>query len=201
MLRKLTKAFQDRVELPIEIDEIRDEIVKLGIQDKIIFSPESLDTGILKGAFYQWYESPAPYADADWVTLIVYPEAESIEMQRVICAKELIHVCDKQVVKTNTPELLNSLAKKVLGPFESPESSRADAMAAIDKLAQYQGLDLLLPKAARALAREKIKLGQTTVAEIADIAVIPVTHAELVLEDSWEAISTVLQRIGNGDET
>ncbi|SMX29396.1 hypothetical protein TRP8649_03530 [Pelagimonas phthalicica] len=198
MLRALIEKFQDCVMLPIEIDEIRDAIIELGVQDKIIFSGEDLDTGVLKGAFYQWYESSGMYAESTWTTLIVYPDGEPIEMQRVICAKELIHICDKAIARTHTPELIDKLAKKVLGPFESPDTSSADLMATIDKLAQYQGLDLLLPKAAREIARDKISKGLLTPSDVAEAAVMPLSQTLLVLDESWEDISSFLCTISNG---
>ena len=116
MLRRLVERFQDRTELPIEIEEIRDVLIELGVQDKIIFSPEQLDTGILTGAYYQWCEHAAAYGEPILTTLIVFPANEDLAWQRAICAKELVHVCDKQIVKTQTPEMVEELAQKVVGP-------------------------------------------------------------------------------------
>lgn len=200
MLRRLIEAFEDRVNLPIEIKEVRAEILNLGIQDKIILSAEELDTGVLKGTFYQWHESPAPYADPLRVTLIVYPQNVDIEIQRVICAKELIHVCDANIVKTHDPEAIESLAKKLVGPFETPASDLSDLMAAADKFAQYQSLNLLFPKAARVLARERIASGAMNTKDIADWAVLPLQETELVLAEEWERISELIIAIGNGED-
>lgn len=199
MLRRLVERFQDRTKLPIEIEEIRDVLIDLGVQDKIIFSPELLDTGILRGAYYQWCEHAAAYGEPILTTLIVFPANEDLAWQRAICAKELVHVCDKQIVKTQTPEMVEELAQKVVGPFETRSATPADLMAAVDKLAQYQGLNLLFPAAARKLARAKIASGEKTYEEIADWASIPEQYARLVLEESWDALSELLTAIGNGE--
>jgi len=199
MLRQLVECFQDRVELPIEIEEIRDSIVNLGIQDKIVFSAEDLDTGTLRGALYQWRESAGVYTDPVWTTLIVYPVNETIERQRVICAKELIHLFDAQVVRTNTPEMVEQLAKKVVGPFETPSTNPSDLMASMDKLAQYQSLNLLLPLAARRLARKKIEAGEVDMAQVSEWAAIPIEETVLVLNDHWDKFSELLIAIGNGE--
>lgn len=199
MLRKLVEMFEDRVELPIEIDELRAAVVDLGIQDKIIFSAEELDTGILKGAYYQWHESPGPYADPTWTSLIVYPEGVDVAWQRVICAKELIHVCDQQVVKARSADAVDGLARKLVGPFEGTSSDLLDILASTDKLAQYQSLNLLFPLAARKLARKRIAEQTMTPDEIADWAVLPLEQISLMLDEDWDRLSEILVAIGNGD--
>ena len=199
MLRKLVGQFEDRVELPIEIDELRTAIINFGIQDRIIFSAEDLDTGVLKGAYYQWRESPIPYGESTWTSLIVYPQGVDLPWQRVICAKELIHLCDQQVVRARTPNAVEGLARKLVGPFEGASSDLLDILASTDKLAQYQSLNLLFPVAARKLAREKIKKHEITEAAVADWAVLPLEHVMLMLDDSWDRLSELLIAIGNGD--
>ena len=198
-MRRLLQKFENRVNLPIEIDEIRDAIIELGIQDRIIFSAQDLDTEVLRGTYYQWREHGNVYGEPIWTTLIIYPENEDIGWQRVICAKELVHVCDKQIVKTQTPEMIDKLAAKVIGPFEGSAEGPADLMASVDKLAAYLGLNLLFPIAARRLAREKIASQEKTIQEIANWAVIPEHYASLVIDEGWDKISELLARIGNGD--
>lgn len=199
MLRRVVEAFQDRVDLPIEVEEIRDLVVTLGIQDKIIFSPEDLDSGVLRGAFYQWRESSGVYSDSTWTTLIVYPENEPIEWQRVICAKELIHLFDAEPVKTKTGEMVDQLARKIVGPFETRATSPSDLMASVDKLAQYQSFNLLFPLAARKIAREKLSRSEATYEDIATWSVLPLEVVMLVLDDHWDKLSEVLVAIGNGE--
>ena len=55
-MKRILQKFENRTDLPIEIEEIRDAIVGLGIQDQIIFSDEDLDTQTLRGFIYQWRE-------------------------------------------------------------------------------------------------------------------------------------------------
>ncbi|MEE9388530.1 MAG: hypothetical protein V3U96_07955 [Paracoccaceae bacterium] len=199
MLRQLVKKFQGVVDLPIEIGEIRDAVVECGIQDQIVFSAEELETGTLRGVFYQYTRRAGVYADPEFHTLIVYPENEDPIWQRVICAKELIHVCDKQIVRTNTDQEVIELANKVVGPFETESTEITDLMAATDKLAQYLALNLLFPKAARDLARGRIEADKKTREEIADWVQIPVEHVFLMLSEEWDTMSEFLVAIGNGE--
>lgn len=198
-MRSLIKKFEDRVTLPIEIDEIRDAIIDLGIQDRIVFCDEDLDTEELRGVLKQWREHGSVYGEPRWTTLIVYPRGVEVEWQRVICAKELVHVFDKQIVKTQTPEMIEKLAEKVLGPFEGLSDSPADFMATVDKLAAYQWINLLFPRAARNVARQMIKNGAKGPEEIAEWAAIPLEYVYMVLDEAWEEISEILSKIGNGE--
>lgn len=199
MLRSLVEAFQDEVNLPIEIDEIRNEIIRQGFQDRIIFFAGNLNTDQLRGTFTQWTEHNGVYAEPELVTLIVYPSTEDAHWQRLVCAKELVHVCDMQIAKTKTPEAIEELAERLLGRFEDNKDDEADLMASVDKLAQFQGLNLLFPKAARALARSKIASGEKSIEDIVDWVALPRQFVELALTDIWERFSELLITFGNGE--
>lgn len=199
MLRSLVEAFQDEVELPIEIEEVRDEIVRQGFQDRIILFAGDLNTDRLRGTFTQWTERGSVYGDPELVTLIIYPKAESARWQRLVCAKELVHVCDMQIAKTKTPEAIEELAERLLGRFEDNKDDEADLMASVDKLAQFQGINLLFPKAARSVARTKLASGEKTIDEIVDWVALPRQFVELALSDIWEKFSELLITFGNGE--
>jgi len=189
MLRNLVEVFQDRVTLPIEVTEIRTAIQTIGFQDRIILSARTLDTEVLRGTFYQWTERATLYGEPQLVTLVIYPENINICWQRLICAKEMVHVCDQQIAKTVDIEAIVKLAEKLLGPSKAEATDVTDVMALVDKLAQFQALDLLFPKAARAVAKLKLADNSKTLLEIAEWAKIPQQYVELALTDQWETIS------------
>ncbi|MDA9208565.1 hypothetical protein N9O61_06765 [Octadecabacter sp.] len=199
MLRSLVEAFQDRTDLPIEISEIRDEIVKQGFQDRIILCSQPLDPGVLKGIYYQWTEHNGVYSDPELISLIVFSNEVNLCWQRLICAKEMVHVCDLQIAKSSSIEEISELARKVIGPFETTDLDVGDLMASFDKLAQYQSLNLLFPKAARNLAKQKLEKDEITTFEIAEWSRIPEELVRLALSEKWETISQLLLAIGNGD--
>lgn len=196
MLRKFLKEFEETTELPIEISELRDALISIGAQDEIIFSAQEMDTGTLNGVFYQYTTRLGVYADPILTTLIVYPKNGTPEIQRVICAKELIHICDHPMLRTDTPEEVEELAEKVVGPFEAENHVLTDLMAATDKLAQYTAINLLFPKAARELARQKVADGKMSTDEIAKWACIPVGYIEMMMTKEWETISEALLSLG-----
>lgn len=199
MLRRLVASFRDRVELPIEVEEIRDALVRLGVQDRIILSGEELDTGKLRGAFYQWREHSAPYSDPTWVTLVIYPVNETISWQRLICAKELVHLCDAATVRAADEAAVAALASKLVGPFEPANADNADVVALLDKLAQHLSVSLLFPRSARELAKQRIADGSASTEDIAAWAVLPAESIVPALDSKWDAIEELLVAIGNGE--
>ena len=106
LIQQLVRTFESRTELPIEISEVRNAVVELGIQDEIIFSGEDMDPAKCRGVFYQYTQKRTPYGDPDLISLIIYSDRLSIPWQRMVCCKEIVHVLDRQEGKTNKADRL-----------------------------------------------------------------------------------------------
>jgi hypothetical protein len=192
MFSRLVEYFSETTELPIEIPDIRTKIVEFGIQDEIIFFPQDMDPGKLRGVYYQYTTRNAVYGDAILCSLIVYSSRLSIEWQRVVCCKELIHILDGQAERTKTPEEVLGLVDKLLGPLSTEDFGIADFMAAKDRLALYQALALLFPAAARREAVQRLASGEDDIESIAEWACLPIALARVVMSDDWPELSSGL---------
>ena len=182
MLAKLIKEFSKIDRLPIEVSEVRDAIINMGIQDEIIFCPdEKMDQKKLWGTYYQYTYRKTMYGDASFVSLIVYCASLGVDWQRVVCCKEMIHVLDVGVEKTKTIDDLDGLVSRLLGPLSTEDFGICDIMAAKDRIALYQALPLLLPMEARNDAVRK----KVSAKDGAEKALIPVGFASLMLTDKW----------------
>jgi hypothetical protein len=167
---------------------MRDAIVDLGNQDDIRFIPcAKMNPAQLRGVFYQFTHRPRMYGDPVLCTLIIYSPQMSIEWQRLVCAKELIHVLDGKAERTKTEDELQGLIDKIIGPLSTEDFGLADVMAAKDKLAVYQALAVIFPDAARADALKAMENGMTK-QQIMERASIPMQFVNLVLADEWPAI-------------
>ncbi|MGO4449136.1 hypothetical protein AB4Y96_09430 [Phyllobacterium sp. TAF24] len=188
MRKKLIDTFAGRIELPIEVTEASDVLVNFGIQDEIILSPADTDPGKVRGIFYQFTKHPAVYAAPHLVTLIVYSQNVDLGWQRLICCKELIHLCDGKDERTDKVEEVSSLVEKLLGPLSTEDYGLADLMAAVDKLAIYQALAILFPLAARDVAILAMDAGERTIDEIVEWVQLPPKLVELVLSEEWPGL-------------
>ncbi len=187
-LQRLLERFDPIKELPVEIPDLRDAIMQIGFQNEIRFIPcDKMNPAQLRGVFYQFTRHPRPYADPEFWTLIIYSSQMSREWQRLVCAKELIHVMDGNAEKTKTPDELQGLIDKLIGPLSTEDFGLADVMAAKDKLAVYQALGVLFPDAARIDALKALQAGKTR-EQIMQQASIPIQFASLVLADEWPDI-------------
>lgn len=202
MLKDLIEKFADRLELPIEVSELAAEAIKISAQDEIHFFPVVADPAQIRGAFVQYRYRQGVYSDSVWVTHIPYCEGEDIAWQRVICAKELVHLFDSEIERTDTAEEIPEFMEKLLGPLSTEDYGLADLMANKDRLALYQSLPLLMPKAALVAARKAVQAGQKTPQDIAHWAVMPLPLVSLMLHEHWETINGALEVvIGSANST
>lgn len=194
-LKNLIKAVSAIDSMPIEVTDLSKEIVAAGCQDSIVFHPVDEDPGTFQGLFYQYIQHSGVYASPEFVTLIVFSKHLSLDWQRLVCCKELIHACDIGAEKTNTEEEVAALLEKVLGPLTSQDYGFADLMAAKDKLAIYQALALLFPPEARSQAVELVKATSDkdeALDRIARWSRIPRELIEFALADEWPLLRTAL---------
>ena len=165
----------------------------MGCQDEIYLFPADCDPTLVRGVFRQFRYRKTLYGEPTWVTHIAYSKNVPVEWQRVICAKELVHIFDPDSTKTDTDEEVNGLLDKLVGPLSTEDYGMADLQAAKDRLALYQCLPLLLPKASLDIAREQVRTGQKTEQEVADWALIPLRLVSLMLSEHWENLNGALE--------
>ncbi len=184
MLQQLFEKFENQDEVPIEVADVASALVEIGLQDSIIFSDRTLTRVGYWNVLLEYTTSPGVYCAPELVTLIVYSKNVSLGWQTRMF-KELIHMCDHSVEKTNSEQEVSDLLDKLLGPLSSEDYGLADMMAAVDKMAMYQALGLLFPLPARSTAIELIADHKKTIDEVADDVCLPVNFVKLVLVDDW----------------
>ena len=192
MLRELIKYFEDRTELPVEVEDIAAAIFKLGFRDNIHFFDISADLSRIRGTFYQFWYRPGVYADPLMITLVPYNKNDSLEWQRVVCCKEMMHIFDSDLERTDTKEEVPEFLDKILGPLSTDDYGVADFMAAKDKVAMYQCLPLLLPSAAIQIARQAVADEILTIEDVARKASMPASLVGIMLEKEWDTLNGIV---------
>lgn len=195
MLQELIERFSEVTELPIEIYDIAKCITEMGVQDEIYFFPIETDTRKIRGACHRFTYQKSVYGDPNFVTHIVYSKNETARFQRVIAVKEMIHIFDDNLAITDTADEVSNLLDKLAGPLSSEDYGLADIQAAKDRLALYQSLPLLLPRAALDKARQEFSSGSKSPEDIAEWACMPVEFVKLMLSDVWVGINGAIEGI------
>lgn len=171
--------------MPIEVSDIKDAIIECGFQDDIIIVPEETDPKELLGVYYQYTTHPKVYATPILTSLIIYSSKVCIEWQRLICCKEMMHICERGFEQTKTQKDVSALLERLLKPLSTEEYGIVDLMAGNDKLALYKALGVLFPVPAREQAIEALGNGSKTESDIAKWVCLPVSLVQLVLLPQW----------------
>jgi hypothetical protein len=189
-IRNLIASIAAAIGRPIEVSTVRDALIKMGIQDQIqLFPDPEMNSEHLRGVFYQYTRRDSVYGDPILVTLITYCSQLSIQWQRVICVKELIHVLDKDVEKTNLSDEIEGLINRIIGPFSTEDFNAYDIMALKDKMALYQSLSVLFPSK----SRQDFLIKHGVNVELAmEIFCLPEWAVKLVLSSEWPKITQEL---------
>lgn len=193
LLERLVSFFDGFENVPIEIDDVRDHIISLGVQDEIIFVESDVDPSKLQGMIKRYVKRNGVYAEPLLCSLIVYSQHLSMEKRRVACAKELIHILDNEAAATNTSSEVAQLINRLFQRTASEEVvGDVDFMVAKDLIAQYQALALLFPDAVRERVLPLYRDGKMSLKSIADMLCIPESDAEVVLADFWPNVKADL---------
>jgi len=196
VFKNLQAKFDGKTELPVEIQEICDALVEMGYQDDIRVVGEDMDTEQLLGTYVQLTEpSGGMYSEPRLVSLIVYPTNVDFVSRRIVCAKELVHVCDANVAKTKDSNDIMDLAMVLAGRASIGDEPRMTMKVAADILAQQKGLMLLFPKAARVIARQRVADGEVTLEVLSEQLQLPTSTVEDMLEDDWDKLADAIAQI------
>ena len=185
MFNKIIEGTSNTDSMPIEVSDVVNIITENGHQDNIILVPENTDPRQLLGVYYQYTTRAAVYGTPNFTTLIIFSCNVCVEWQRVICCKEMVHICEKKFEQTHTQEEVVGLIEGLLGPLSTENYGIADLMAGKDRLAVYQALGILFPAAARKRAVEAISNGSKTAFDVAKWVCLPLSLVEVVLLPEW----------------
>lgn len=195
MIKRIIDAMSEVDTMPVEVSEVVEVVIALGYQDRIYVHPESRETGKVWGAYVQFRENAVPYAAPDFVSYVIYNSNIEPEWQRVVCCKELVHICDKEISKANTQEKVSGLFEKLLEPPSTKDFNLASYLAAEDIFTIFPALGVLFPEAARRQALSAVEDGSRSVTEIADWACLPVPLIQLSLQPEWpELLAKIVDR-------
>ena len=195
MLKTIIASLKDRIDLPIQVEEIAAAGVASGCTDIVYFKGvDGEDPAQIHGAFWHYTRRPNLYAEPDYIALIPFNLNDSLPWQRVTCCKEMVHIFDSELERTDRPDEVVDLLDRLLGRMSTDDFGVVDLMASKDKLALYYSLPLLMPKAALEAARRDIAEKRKTPADVAAQAGMPLGLTLLMLNSEWDTLNGQLER-------
>lgn len=187
----LIAEFSKRVALPVDVNDVLPVLAHNGDETEIEFIGVDLDPEILQGKIKIFHTRPGVYADPKRCANIYYHRGHSVDWQRFICCKELLHLADPEGAVTRTPEQIDELARQIGLPAYM-QDPLADGFATnVDRVAEFRAAAILLPYAAREQLLGPLAEGKLTLGDIAKLADIPRKYVGLVMGPHWPQIHTM----------
>jgi hypothetical protein len=178
---RLVSLFSSFGYVPVEVQEVSDQIVEWGYYSDITIAPFDGPVEHLRGNIVV-YESKHVYGNVTTHCVIRYNKNSPVEWQRLVCVKELIHALDPVYLRIDTREK----AERFLEEFSySGDTSAGMGLPALfEEAATYQALGVLCPD----LAIERLTKRGASLKEIAQTLDIPLTYAATVVQPDWPEV-------------
>lgn len=201
---KLITFFETFTKLPVRAEDVRDQIVELGIQDKIRFEPLDVSPDLLLGMFVKSREREVPYKEHKNIFTIFYNINVTPEEQNFICVKELMHVFDGGIFasgvfsggnskgvcnKSELDLLINHLFLKTF------ESSDLNLNGFHDELAVFMAAAIMFPHEIREDFLQVFYEGRMSVQNIAFELGIPENIVIQLVKVRWEETRKILLKL------
>jgi len=179
--------FSRHTRLPIKIDNVIGFILEAGFVDSILLHPvEDDDPAETPGVLLR-RKRKVPYAVGHMAD-IAYPARLPPYWQRLICAKELLHLESDEGQWVRTKETVSRLITGIVLPMSAAiELAKINVEVGIDHSGILLALALLFPRDARDELRP---LYDTVLSDeqISALAEIPSQFIPLIMSDAWGGV-------------
>lgn len=189
-IKDVIKQFAAREIVPIDVQDDVVPIVNNSDKCELYFWPMDMDENIMRGNIVHW-----DYPNGDGIIQncidIHFCKSLSVDWQRLVCCKELVHLCDPIEVRVMTHGGLDKLIEKIVLPPEMTSISDGGSVLN-DRVAIAHALAILFPWTCRQLMMTPFKEGLITIDQIAEMVDIPMEYAALVMDDGWHQIYHII---------
>jgi hypothetical protein len=193
LVKKLLEHFDTYELLHVDVNDVRDQLVDMGVQDEIRFHFVKMEAGKLRGIVYRYTKHAAPYSNAIMCSDIAISNDmgdEDEAWKRLVAVKELLHVADCVNISAESADAVDILFNN----FSLPPELRHDLQNGAkntrsylnDRIRIYVALAILIPEGCRLPLRELYEFGKISDREIADIAKIPERYIPVVMNPKFE---------------
>lgn len=187
--RQLIEFFSMMTNLPVDVNAVADHICDNGIEDIINFVGVDYDPGILRATLARYVRQTGVYAEVEHRADVYYSTIQTIDWQRLVCVKEMIHLLDGHEFLSNTRENVDKLIEKIVLPFDLRGDIAEEGWGVwSDRLTEYIALTILFPYEARAVLLEKYRSGVLTDDDIAQLVCLPLRYIKFIMSEHWEEV-------------
>ena len=192
---RLITFFSMFTKIPVYVEDVRDQMVEMGIQDEITLVPMDVPPQHLLGMLVRYRESGL-YGNTKNCALVFYNENVSRDVQRLVCCKELMHLFDNQSALTNSRDDFYALIDGVIDLSKALNGPLGAAPQSIlDHLALVMGLAVLFPHEIRDDVIAAHNASRMSVGDIAEEFDIPAQYVPFLLTKEWDSLRETLLKL------
>lgn len=191
-LKKLFEIFDTYEILWIDINDIRDQIIDFGIQDEINFNFVKMDEAIVRGFLHRYTLPNGVYTDPKLVSDIYIAESLDENWQRVVAAKELLHILDNKETTAQSVEAVDALLDNLSLP---PEVRQYTKSSLNDRARLISAIAILVPKECRTIIRRLYRDKKLNPNEISRFAKIPHRFTSMLINEEFEDTLAMIHEI------
>jgi len=188
-IKRILAHFSAQTQIPVEIEAVANQVKAHGTLDTIVFLGVDVNEKRMKGAFFEYSRSPGVYAQPEFFAEIYYVSTMSLEWQRLVCCKELLHLLDKEPAKSGDEGQISDLISSLCSGDRL--HTEDDIQTFADRLMVYYAMAILLPYAVRERLLPDFRSGKISAETIAVWAKIPSVVVSIVMSDKWPAVHSL----------
>jgi hypothetical protein len=191
----LITFFSMFTKLPVYAEDVRDQIVELGVQDEISFVPLNVPPERLLGMFVRSRKRQPPYSEHANISTIFYNINVPPDEQNFICCKELMHVFDEKVSPgVKTGESLNKLLDDLFRN-RGQKSEEYSISGFLDLTATYMAAAVMFPHEIWPDFMAAHSAGRMTEDDISKELGLPLAFVPQLLNPQWEMVRNLFLRL------
>lgn len=182
--------FAVRELVPIEVEEVANELATRGVKDEIYVWEVKVDSRHLRGKLVHWEpwdypEGPGDAAAQVCIADIYVSEELDVNWRRLVVCKELLHVIDPEICRVADNADVKRLIERIILPSDLQDPMEDGHKVWTDRFATYEALAVLFPWATRDLLLPKFKEGKLSIADIAQLVGLPNRYVTMVMSEIW----------------
>ena len=191
---KVVRHFEGVGKVPVDIKDVLALAREICPDETIKIRGVKVDNKKLRGNCYRYKIADGQVLTPRPVSLVVYSTLDHEYCQRLVCAKELVHVIEPDPIVTSKKQEVVHLAERITKPVRLGAGTMTpnDLQVFLDQLAKWQALAILFPFGLWEEAMPKYKDGKVTLETIADWVELPVEFVTTVMNDAWATLRTTM---------
>ncbi|TWC90202.1 hypothetical protein FB593_1011482 [Rhizobium sp. SJZ105] len=183
----------------MQIPDILKQIQAVTLDERVEIHGYDRPANKLRGFHYRYHIEPLKDSALmpERVAVAAYSVQQANEWQRLVCAKELVHIFDRDPIKTSSKLEVVRLGHHIGGNVKFDDVDDNNIQSFFDEVAKYQALAILFPFGLREdILASAATIDDALINRVAQHVEVPVDFVEMVLGNIWPLMHVNIHAVG-----